>query len=128
MFDCRSHPSPIDVGHPNRPASLLAHRLMSTPLWDSAFSLAHSTVSGSDTICNSTSPPLSDIVLFRLPLNVFKTRLLGRGFHTLTKNASFSSPSDARSHIRYLIYYIIENQSCFQYYFLVFFSLLKHHL
>ena len=35
---------------------------------------------------------------FGLPLKVFKTRLLGRGFHTLVKNASFSSPTDVGSH------------------------------
>ena len=34
------------------------------------------------------SPPLANIVLF---VKVFKTHLLGRGFHTLTKNVSFSS-------------------------------------
>ena len=49
---------------------------------------------------NSSSPPLVDIVLFGLPLKVFKRqrRLLGRGLHTIIKNASFSSPTDVRSH------------------------------
>ena len=37
---------------------------------------------------------------FRLPLKVFKTRLLERGFHTLLKNVSFSSPTDVGSHER----------------------------
>ena len=31
-------------------------------------------------------------------LKVFKTHLLGRDFHTLIKNVSFSSPTDVRSH------------------------------
>ena len=35
---------------------------------------------------------------FGLPLKVFKTCLLGRGFHTLIKNASFPSPTDVGSH------------------------------
>ena len=52
---------------------------------------------------SSPSPPLPDIVLFglllfELPLKVFKTRLLGRGSHTLIKNVLFSSPTDVRSH------------------------------
>ena len=37
---------------------------------------------------------------FRLPLKVFKTYLLGRGFHTLIKNASFSSPTNVGSHTK----------------------------
>ena len=50
-------------------------------------------------LCNRPSPPLTDIVLFglfhfTLPLKVFKTCLLGRDFHTLIKNASFSSPTN----------------------------------
>ena len=80
------------------PTSLLAHRLVDTPLWGSASSLAHRPVSGFDTICNGPSPRLEDIVLFGLLLKVFKTRLVGRGFHTLTKNASFSSPTNVGSH------------------------------
>ena len=70
-------------------ASLLAHSsclppsglslltstpLMSTLLWSS---LAHRPMSGSDTICNNSSPPLADIVLFGLSLKVFKTCQLG---------------------------------------------------
>ena len=35
---------------------------------------------------------------FGLSLKVFKTRLLGRGFHTLIKGVSFSSPTDVGSH------------------------------
>ena len=49
-----------------------------------------------------TSPPLVDISSlgfpFQAPLKVFKTRLLGRGFHTLIKNDSFPSPTDMGSH------------------------------
>ena len=79
------------------PSSLLAHRLMSTPFQGSASSLTHRPVFNSDTICNSPSLPLADIVL-GLPLKVFKMPLLGRGFHTLINNASFSSPTDVGSH------------------------------
>ena len=42
-------------------------------------------------ICNGLSPPLSDIVLFGLPLKVFKMCLLVRSFHTLIKDALLSS-------------------------------------
>ena len=63
----------------------------------SGLSLLTST-SPSDVICNSPSPPLVDIVLFRLSLKVFKMCLLGREFHTLIKNALFSFSTDARSH------------------------------
>ena len=48
--------------------------------------------------CNGPNPLLAHIVLFGLPLKVFKTRLLGRSFHTLTKNASFSFSTDVGSH------------------------------
>ena len=34
---------------------------------------------------------------FRVPLKVFKTRLLGRGFHTLIKNDLYPSPTDVGS-------------------------------
>ena len=80
--------SPIDVGPlpnppPSRPSVLAGTLPHVHPLRGSASSLAYCPVSGSDTICNN--PPLADIVLFGLPLKVFKTRLLGRGFHTLIK-------------------------------------------
>ena len=76
------------------------------PMWDLAIhplvsptsSLAHHPMSGSDTICNSPSLPLADIVFFVLPLKVFKMRLLRRYFHTLIRNTSFSPPTDVRSH------------------------------
>ena len=55
-------------------------------------------VFGSDIICNSWSSLLVDIVFFRLSFKVFKTRMVGRDFHTLTKNVSFSFPSDVESH------------------------------
>ena len=65
--------------HPLRgPASLLAHRLMSTPLWNSASSLTHRSMFGSDTICNGPSPLLVDIVLFGLYFSDFPTRFLKR--------------------------------------------------
>ena len=90
------------------PASLLAHRLVSTSLQGTASSLAYRPVSGSDTICNGPSPPLTDIFLFEFSLSGFpsrfKMRLLGRGFHTLIKGVSFSSPTDVGSHINRTIY------------------------
>ena len=52
----------------------------------------------SHSICNGPSPPLADIVLFGFSLKVFKTCLLGRGFHTLIKNVLFPSPTDEVSH------------------------------
>ena len=89
--------------HPLRgPTSLLAHHLVSTPLWGTASSLTHHPVSGSDTNCNDSGPQLADIVLFGLPLKVFKTCLLGRGFHTLKRvfrsPLSFSSPTNVGSY------------------------------
>ena len=52
--------------------------------------------------CNSLDPPLADIVCFcplciAVGLTVLK-RILGRGFHTLIRNASFPSPTDVGSH------------------------------
>ena len=41
------------------------------------------------TYCNSSSPPLADIVFFGFPLKFFKMRLLERDFHTLIKNLLF---------------------------------------
>ena len=68
--------SPIDVRPPPQftplrcPASLLAHRLVSTTsLRSSAFSLAYCLVLGFDS-SPSPSPPLVDIVLFGLPLKI----------------------------------------------------------
>ena len=46
--------------------------------------------------------PLVGIVfwtfLFGFPIKILKTCLLGRGFHTLVKSVSFSSPTDVRSY------------------------------
>ena len=60
-------------------------------------------VSGSDTIFNRSNPPVADIVCFDMlriavSLTIFKTRLLGRGNHTLIRNVSFPSPTDVGSH------------------------------
>ena len=61
--------------HPLRsPTFLLAHRLVSIPLWGSASSLTYRLVFGSDNICNSPSPSLADIVLFGLSLSGFPSR------------------------------------------------------
>ena len=72
------------------------------PLRGSTSLLAHRPVPDSDTICNSPSLPLEDIVLldffFQASSQGFKMHLIGRGFHTLIKNAAFSSPTDVRSH------------------------------
>ena len=112
--------SPIDVGShsppPSGPSVIIGthstlqstwdppiNHLMSTP---SVFSLLTSTSASANTICNSTSSPLTDIVLVfglsflgflsklcpplwafvsGLPLKDFKMHLLGKGFHTLIK-------------------------------------------
>ena len=85
--------SPIDVGPlqnplPSEPASLLAHRLVSIPFGEepppvyplrrTASSLAHSLVSGSDPICNSSSSRLPNTILFGLSLSGFPSRFLKR--------------------------------------------------
>ena len=67
------------------------------------FSLAYCSVSDFDIICNNPSPLLVDSVRFgplRIVISfiVFEMRLLGRGFHTLIRNASFPSPTDLGSH------------------------------
>ena len=97
-----SFPSPIDVGSPNpppsRPSVLAGTPPCVHPLRGSAFSLTHCPVSSSDTICNSSSPQLTDIVLFGLSLKVFKTRLLGGDVHTLVTNVLFSSLINVGSH------------------------------
>ena len=59
---------------PLGPSPLLAHCLMSTPLLGTARRLTHHSVSGSNTICNSSGPPLTDIVLFELSLSSFPSR------------------------------------------------------
>ena len=55
-------------------------------------------MSGSNTICDDSGPPLADIVLFRLSFQAspqgFKTRLLGKDFHAFIKSVSFSSPTN----------------------------------
>ena len=66
--------------------------------WGPARTLEYRPGSGSNTICNSQSPPLADIVLCGLSPQGFKTCLIGRGFHTLIRNASFSSPTNMGSH------------------------------
>ena len=58
---------------------------------------AHYPMYDSDTIHNSPSPPLVDIVCFA-PLHIVISLTGGRGFHTLTRNVSFPSPTDVRSH------------------------------
>ena len=84
-------PSLIDVGSHNPP-----------PFEGLASSLAHCPLFGSDTICNSSNPPLADIVCFGplrivVSLSVFKTCLLGRGFHTIIRNVLFRPPTDVGS-------------------------------
>ena len=50
----------------------------STPLRGPTSSLAHRSVSSSNTICNSLSPPLADIVLFGLSVSGFPSKFLKR--------------------------------------------------
>ena len=70
------------------------------PLRNSASSLAHRPVSGSNTITPFECPLW--VFSFGLPLKVFKTHLLERGFHNLIKNVSFSSPTDVDLTITFL--------------------------
>ena len=96
-FGAQSHnPSPLE---PSVLASTSPHV---HPLWGSTSLLAHLPMSNSDTICNNPNPPVVDSILFGLFLpefpQSFKTHMLGRGFHTLIKNTSFSSPPNVRSH------------------------------
>ena len=89
------------MGPPNPPL-LGPSVLVGTPpcvylLRGSAPSLAYRPVSGFGIIYNRSSSSLTNIVLFRFFLNVFKMHL-GRGFHTLIKNILFSSSTDVESH------------------------------
>ena len=82
------------------PTTLLAHRLVSTPFgaqppcWHIAWCLTLIPFIAAQTyreqILSSLGFPFQ---------GSFKTRLLRGGFYTLTKNVSFSSPTDVRSHI-----------------------------
>ena len=93
--------SPTNMGSHNPPplgpASLLAYPLMSTPYraqpprWHITWCLA--LIPFVTTQCSLWAFP------FGFPLKVFKMHLLGRGFHTLIKNVSFSSPTNMGSHI-----------------------------
>ena len=83
-----SFPSLIDAGFNNLPlfgaSVLVSSRSSLRMMWDLlihprrglASSLAHRPVSGSDTIYNSSSPPLVDIVLFGFFLSGFPSRSL----------------------------------------------------
>jgi len=71
--------------------------------WGPTSSLVHYSIPGSDTICNNSSPQLVNIVRFgplrnAVSFTVLKRPLLGRGFHTLLRNISFSFPTNVRSH------------------------------
>ena len=73
------------------------------PPWGPTLSLRHHLMSISNIICNSSRPLLVDLVRFGpscivINFTVFKTCLPGRGFHTLIRNVSFSSPTDVGSH------------------------------
>ena len=63
---------------------------------------AHRSVSNFDTVCNSLSLPLVNIIRFSLLYIVirlsFKTRLLESGFHTVISNVSYSSPINVGPH------------------------------
>ena len=113
--------SAIDVGPPPKSTplwslvSLLAHRLVSTPLRGTASLLAHRPVSGSDTICNGPSPPLTNIVLFGLSLSGFSSRLYNTSarerfphpykgcFVLLPNQCGIVSPTIVGSHTSYKI-------------------------
>ena len=92
----------LPIYSPSGPSVLVGTPPRVHPFWGLASLLAHRPVFAFDTICNSPSPLLADIVLFglffKLPLKVFKMCLLGRGFHTLIRNVSVSSLTDVESH------------------------------
>ena len=72
------------------------------PSWGPASSLAHRLVSGSDTIRNSSSQPLVDIVHFcplHIAVNLTILKHIWKGFHTLIRNISFPSPTHVGYHI-----------------------------
>ena len=79
--------------------SLLAHRLVFTPLWGSAASLTYRPVSGFDTICNGPSPPLAYIVFFGL---IFPQDFLNEStrerFPHVYKECFVLFPTDMGSH------------------------------
>ena len=111
-------PSPLqpDVGSHSPPPFGAQRAWCPPPL------VLSSAVSSSDTICNSPSPPLVDIVLFGLslsdfPSRFFKMHLLGRGFHTLIKNIPFI-----------LILSMIRGFQCWCHYHIVLYSLLNENL
>ena len=67
------------------------------PLRGSASLLAHHLVFGSNTH-HLVLANITHAFPFELPFNVFKIRMLGRGFHTLVKNVLFPSPTNVGSH------------------------------
>ena len=74
MWDITIHP-------PSGPSVLTSTPpCVLTLIRETASSLTHSLVSGSDTICNDLRPPLTDTVLFGFSLSGFKTCLLGKMF------------------------------------------------
>ena len=102
MWDHTIHP-------PRGPASLLAHHLVSTPfgtqppLWHIARCLALIPLEQSKPTANK----YSSLRVFPsgFSFKFFRTYLIERGFHTLTKNIPFSSPTDVRSQRELQEYY-----------------------
>ena len=87
----------LTIHLPSSPSVLAGTPSRVHPLSRLSLLAGTSLVSGSNTICNDSSPPLANIVPlwdfpFGLFLKIFKTCLLGRGFHTLIKNVLLSSP------------------------------------
>ena len=87
-----SFSSLTDLGPPNPPLSspafLLAYHLVARvhPPFETQPSRRHiARCLALIPTCNGSSPPLANIIFFGLPLKVFKTRLVERGFHTLIK-------------------------------------------
>ena len=91
-------PSPTNVGsHSPLPWGLTNVGSHSPLPWGLVSSLTHYSMSGSDTICNSLSSPLVDIVRFT-SLHIVVSLMVLRGFHTLIRNALFSTPTNVGSH------------------------------
>ena len=104
MFRFSLHPTPLKNASFPSPIDVESHNPL--PLGP-ASSLAHHSVSDSDTICRATiysnsSSPLVDIVFFELSFPSFPSRFLQRvdriEVSTRIRNVSFHPPTNEGSH------------------------------
>ncbi|KAG7037352.1 hypothetical protein SDJN02_00977, partial [Cucurbita argyrosperma subsp. argyrosperma] len=95
---CRTPLNPPPLGQ----ASLLAHYHVSTPLWEREGRLAHCPVSGSDTIWNAPSPPLTDIFS---PKNAVLFFFTGSVAHWFSPALIVAGDSTTATGVRWFFYY-----------------------